>query len=274
MLEERLEGPLRKIYLARERTTKCAVVLKCLSKEAIVVHDMKHQIQREIELHMFCKHRHIVRMLAYFGMSVSSLCWTIVKVETSIDGSANAWSSATDCRGRQWAKQLVQAVAYCTTIDFSIETLNREHFAEKGNVKLADYMGRISTDDTSTVAVRRRQTLCGTLDYLSPQVLDAQQDGYDERTDMWSVGAVVFEMLYGYPPFETSEVRTTCECIRSGKIQYRNNDAVNVVLPPHVGSFLAGLLSITDLRLTAEQALRHPFLFDDASPKGAFRWCH
>ena len=60
------EGRFGKIYLAREKTTKYAVVLKCISKEAVMHYDLSHQIRREIELHMFCRHRHILRMLAYF----------------------------------------------------------------------------------------------------------------------------------------------------------------------------------------------------------------
>jgi calcium/calmodulin-dependent protein kinase I len=45
-------------------------------------------------------------------------------------------------------------------------------------------------------------TLCGTAQYVAPEILDFQVEGYDERCDMWSVGVVTYILLGGYAPFE------------------------------------------------------------------------
>ncbi|PHU13979.1 Serine/threonine-protein kinase tricorner [Capsicum chinense] len=39
----------------------------------------------------------------------------------------------------------------------------------------------------------------GTLDYMAPEVL--LKKGYGNNYDWWSLGAILFEMLVGYPPF-------------------------------------------------------------------------
>ena len=48
----------------------------------------------------------------------------------------------------------------------------------------------------------------GTPDYIAPEVFG--QQGYNETVDWWSCGAILFEMLVGYPPFFADEPSITC----------------------------------------------------------------
>jgi len=48
----------------------------------------------------------------------------------------------------------------------------------------------------------------GTPDYIAPEVFG--QGGYSETVDYWSCGAILFEMLVGYPPFFADEPSVTC----------------------------------------------------------------
>ncbi|GIL95506.1 hypothetical protein Vretimale_1513 [Volvox reticuliferus] len=51
----------------------------------------------------------------------------------------------------------------------------------------------------------------GTPDYIAPEVL--MKKGYGMECDWWSVGAIMFEMLVGYPPFYSDDPLTTCRKI-------------------------------------------------------------
>lgn len=46
----------------------------------------------------------------------------------------------------------------------------------------------------------RRQTFCGTLDYMAPEMVRTK-DGYDLKVDSWALGVLCYEFLIGAPPF-------------------------------------------------------------------------
>ncbi len=48
----------------------------------------------------------------------------------------------------------------------------------------------------------RRRTMCGTLDYLPPEMIEGHT--HDEKVDLWCIGVLCYECLVGNPPFETS----------------------------------------------------------------------
>ena len=57
----------------------------------------------------------------------------------------------------------------------------------------------------------RRTTLCGTLDYLPPEMIEGK--AHDKNVDLWSLGVLCYEFLVGEPPFEAegNKVRVSLE---------------------------------------------------------------
>ena len=66
---------------------------------------------------------------------------------------------------------------------------------DNGNIKLADF-GWSNIEEKS----KKRQTYCGTLDYLAPEMADPRHI-HDFGVDIWSVGVLTFELLTGRAPF-------------------------------------------------------------------------
>ncbi len=51
----------------------------------------------------------------------------------------------------------------------------------------------------------------GTPDYIAPEVLT--KTGYGMECDWWSLGAIMYEMMVGYPPFYSEDPMSTCRKI-------------------------------------------------------------
>ena len=67
-----------------------------------------------------------------------------------------------------------------------------------GELKLCDFGWAVYAPAS------RRSTLCGTLDYLPPEML-AEGPKYDHAVDLWSLGVLTYELLIGMPPFEHND---------------------------------------------------------------------
>lgn len=65
-----------------------------------------------------------------------------------------------------------------------------------GDLKIADFGWSVHAPNS------RRRTLCGTLDYLPPEMVEGSP--HDAAVDVWSLGVLAYEFLHGMPPFEAA----------------------------------------------------------------------
>lgn len=64
---------------------------------------------------------------------------------------------------------------------------------ERGVVKICDFGWAVYHN------LNLRSTFCGTPLYVSPEILKGEN--YDEKVDLWAVGILAWEMVYGDIPF-------------------------------------------------------------------------
>ncbi|KAH7043006.1 camp-dependent protein kinase 5 [Linnemannia elongata] len=86
---------------------------------------------------------------------------------------------------------------------------------------LLDSMGHIKITDfgfAKHVPQNMTWTLCGTPDYLAPEII--QSKGYGKAVDWWSMGVLMFEMCAGFPPFFDEDHIKLYGKIMAGKVRY------------------------------------------------------
>ncbi|XP_026192073.1 uncharacterized protein LOC113147069 [Cyclospora cayetanensis] len=82
----------------------------------------------------------------------------------------------------------------------------------------------------SVVGQNRSFSFCGTLDYLAPEMVKGQ--GHDWRVDLWSLGVLLYELLDGRPPFQSTRHFELVQRIVT----------VDIRMPCHVSSDAADLI--------------------------------
>lgn len=128
---------------------------------------------------------------------------------------------------------------YCACVVMGFEAMHQQDIiyrdlkpenlllSDTGYVKIADFgLAKMVPDKTWTV--------CGTPDYLAPEVVCGQ--GHGKGVDWWTLGVFLFEMLTGEPPFFDEDIMQTYQKIINSTIDF----------PPYISDqvrdFIRGLL--------------------------------
>eukprot|EP00897_Mesotaenium_endlicherianum_P008139 jgi/Mesen1/7353/ME000377S06569 len=108
--------------------------------------------------------------------------------------------------------------------------------------------GRTQAEQLQHWQRNRRQlafSTVGTPDYIAPEVL--LKKGYGFECDWWSLGAIMFEMLVGYPPFYSDDPMSTCRKIVNWRVNLKFPDEAR--LSPEAKDLICRLLCDVENRL-------------------------
>lgn len=95
-----------------------------------------------------------------------------------------------------------------------------------GHVKLTDF--GLCKESINEGAVTH--TFCGTIEYMAPEILT--RSGHGKAVDWWSLGALMYDMLTGAPPFTAENRKKTIDKILKAKLS----------LPPYLTNEARGLI--------------------------------
>jgi protein-serine/threonine kinase len=121
-----------------------------------------------------------------------------------------------EAKCRFYASEILLAIAYLHSLDIIYRDLKPENILldAGGHVKLTDF-GLSKEGISDNVSAK---SMCGTPEYLAPEILN--KTGHGKAVDWYSLGALMYEMLTGLPPFYTRDRDKLFERIKRGELEY------------------------------------------------------
>ncbi|XP_049867535.1 uncharacterized protein LOC126367819 [Pectinophora gossypiella] len=250
------KGKFGNVYLAREKVSHYVVALKVLFKSQILDSEIEHQVRREVEIQCRLRHPNILRMYGYFHdekriylileYAKHGALYKLLKERGRFDEKTAAI----------YVRDLTKALIYCHTKKVIHRDLKPENLLIGHNweLKMADFGWSVHSPSS------RRMTLCGTLDYLSPEMIEGKPHSY--AVDIWSLGVLCYELLVGLPPFDSKETHQTYKKIRYVILKYPEYISENAK------DLIGKLLVINpEQRLPLANVLQHSWITENA-PEG------
>ena len=209
-------GKFGRVYLIREKSTHFMAALKTLYKVELMKGRVEKQVMREIEIQTHLRHPHILQMLTYFHdhKRIYLVLEFAARGELYKELKRQPNERFNEHLSAKYTHQVADALEYCHRNNVIHRDIKPENLllTYEGDIKLADFGWSVHAPSS------KRNTLCGTLDYLPPEMITGQT--YDIYVDHWCLGILCYEFLVGRPPFLSDSQQETYVKIKMLNIQW------------------------------------------------------
>ncbi|KAG8873755.1 spindle assembly checkpoint kinase [Tulasnella sp. 331] len=214
------KGKFGRVYMVK---TKCqpsyVLALKCLHKSEIVASGVEKQIRREVEIQANLRHPNILRLYGYFYDSKRIFLMLEYAAEGEMYKQLTRVGHFSDRRSSRYIAQMADALAYLHSKHVIHRDIKPENLllGMNGELKIGDFGWSVHAPSG------RRETFCGTLDYLPPEMVEGKT--HNEKVDHWALGVLAYEFCCGRPPFEEKDEKTTYRHIV--RVKYKFPDVIS-----------------------------------------------
>jgi len=224
------KGSFGKVFLVRDKSNGTLYAMKVLKKDYIIKKNQVEHTTTERSVLSYIHHPFVVGLNMAFQ--------TVDKLFLVLDycpggelffhlGKVGRFPEE---RSKFYAAQITLALEYVHKMDVIYRDLKPENVLldQHGNVRLTDFgLSKEGVSDHSTGA----NSFCGTPEYIAPEVL--RREGHGRAVDWWSLGALLYEMIIGLPPFYSRNRETMFEKIMRAELNF----------PPQISNNAKDLLS-------------------------------
>lgn len=222
------KGGFAKCYEITDLETQQVFAGKIVPKSLILKQHQREKMTSEITIHKTLHHDNIVGFHGFF--EDDDFVFVVLEIcrRRSLLELHKRRKAVTEPEARYYMTQLLKGVHYLHIN----RVIHRD--LKLGNIFLNDDMevkiGDFGLATKIEFDGERKKTLCGTPNYIAPEVLCKK--GHSYEVDVWSLGCILYTLLVGKPPFETSCLKETYNRIKKN----------NYTIPWHVNPAASSLI--------------------------------
>lgn len=254
------QGVTAYVYKCTHLKTQTEFALKCIDKACLSL--KPERLQNEVNIISRVQHPCIVSLVALYEdddnvylilplMKGGELFERIIK---------NCPHGYTERHAARIMKSILSALEYLHKSGIVHRDLKPENLLfpteniMSTNVMVSDFgLAKIWTEDTLM------KTACGSPNYVAPEVLLKNLEGYTCAADMWSAGVIAYVVLCGFAPFHHEQTPMLLKLIIIGHYSFPSPywDTISKEAMDFVSTLL---VRDPSKRATATQALNHPWI--------------
>jgi len=206
-------GSFGRVHLVKHKETGKYYAMKVLVKRQIIESKQVEHTINEKKILETLDHPYMVNLIGSFKDNRN----LYIILEYVCGGEL--FSYLRQCKrlpnhvARFYAAEVVLAFEHLHSKDIIYRDLKPENLLidKNGNIKITDFGFAKHVPDVTW-------TLCGTPDYLAPEII--QSKGYGKAVDWYALGVLIYEMLAGFPPFYDEDQMRLYERILEGRLRW------------------------------------------------------
>ncbi|KAI9429133.1 kinase-like domain-containing protein [Lactarius indigo] len=219
------EGGFARVYQVRDSRDNY-LACKVVTKSSLKTKKAKTKLYAEIKIHKALDHPNIVQFIDCFEDDENVYMTLELCPSGSLMGMLHRRRVFTEPEARFFMVQLIGACHYMHTH----QVIHRD--LKLGNLFLDADMN-IKVGDFGLAALiespgERKKTICGTPNYIAPEVLFDTANGHSFEVDIWSIGVILYTFVVGRPPFQTKDVKEVYQRIRDNQYEFPSHRDVSL----------------------------------------------
>jgi len=214
------KGSYGKVMLVQNKRDASGTVyaMKMLRKENIVKRNQIEHTQTERKVLESMDHPFIVQLASAFQTPTKLYLVLEYCAGGELFFHLSRAGRFSESRAKYYAGQIMFALGHIHKHDVIYRDLKPENLllSAEGHVKVTDFgLSKEGISDNISAT-----TMCGTPEYLAPEIL--LKKGHGRAVDWYSMGAIIYEMLTGLPPYYTRDRQKLFDRIKKGDLTYPN----------------------------------------------------